>query len=665
MAETAALGEAQVAIRATMEKLDGDLSGAKSKIGSVMGGIASTLGNIGLAGFGAFGAAATTAVGAVAGVGIALGNLSKDAAQLEGLRNAFETISQSAGTTGDEMLAALEKGSGGTVAARDLMLSFNKAASLVSTQFATELPDAMRLVAAASAATGQDMGFLMDSLVTGVGRLSPMILDNLGIQVSLTDATEAYAETIGKSASELSKTEQQEAVRLLTMSKLEEKYGEMEGVYDTAAAKMQQQAAAFQNAKDAMGTAFMPVLTSVMEKLTELANDLLPVILPLVEGFASGIMTVFDALSPLIPLFVTFAEKIGEVIETFMAGDISTAMEMFGDALSGLTEGLSEILPELITFGMDIIFSIIEGIIAAIPPLLSTGMEIIMSLVETMLTLLPEIMVTGIDILLALVDGIASMLPELIPTAVKIVIKLVMALIDKLPDIIGAGIDLLFGLIDGILSALPDLVAAIPEIIIAFVTTIVENLPKILESGVEIILALVLGILDALPELVGAIPEIIVAIVEAFKSAGPQFLEAGKNIIEGIKEGVLSAWESLKALFTSLIDGLVGGIKDLLGIESPSKVFADIGKNLNKGLAFGVKVTSDLPEKEIRKMSLDLAPALNNLVDLRSFEVPVSDSANQMSNTTNNYNLTAQYRYQDEMTLTEEIRLLNLLGSVV
>jgi len=69
---------------------------------------------------------------------------------------------------------------------RDLMLSFNKASTLVSVDFAKQLPDAMQYLGKVSLATGQDLGFLLDSLVTGVGRVSPMILDNLGIQVALS-----------------------------------------------------------------------------------------------------------------------------------------------------------------------------------------------------------------------------------------------------------------------------------------------------------------------------------------------------------------------------------------------------------------------------------------------------------------------------------------------
>lgn len=665
MSGSASLGEAQVAIRATLDKLDGDLNSAKSRIGQVMGGIGKGLGTIGKVGFGAFTATAGTAVTAIAGVGIALGNMAKNAAQIEGLQNAFESLSGQAGTTGDDMLAALQKGSGGTVAARDLMESFNKAASLVSLEFATDLPSAMELVSKAAAATGQDMGFLMDSLVTGVGRVSPMILDNLGIQVSLTEATEKYAEANGLVASELTKTEQQAAVQALTMEKLNEKYGAMESVYDTAGSKMQQMQASFQNAKDEMGMAFMPVLTSLADALTGLANDLLPAIIPLVETFASGFLLVLEALSPLLPIITTFADKIAIVFDSLMGGDIGVATAVFSSAMEGLTESLSEILPDLITFGIDILFAIVEGILAALPILIETASTLLTPFLESIVSEIPNILSLGIDLILTLVDGITQSLPEIIPLAAEAVINFVGGVIEKLPDIISAGIELLLALVEGILAALPELVAAIPELIIALIDAIISNLPQILEAGVEIIVALVGGLIQAIPELIAAVPEIIGALIDAFKGIWPQIKEIGQNIIDGIKEGISNAWKAFKEWVSNLFPDLPQWVKKLLGIGSPSKVFAEIGKELNAGLALGINVSADMPKKELRDLSMDLIPEAGNLSLLNRVSLGASNLAGGERSPTTNYNLTANYKYQDEMTLTEQIRLLELLGSTI
>ena len=64
-------------------------------------------------------------------------------------------------------------------------------------------------------------------------------------------------------------------------------------------------------------------------------------------------------------------------------------------------------------------------------------------------------------------------------------------------------------------------------------------------------------------------------------------VEAGKNIVMGIWEGISGAAEWLKEKVTGFFSGIVEGAKDLLGIHSPSTVFADMGRNMALGLGQG------------------------------------------------------------------------------
>ena len=106
------------------------------------------LGGIALGGVAAVGGAAAAAAAGIT-------KLAMDAAPLESVTNAFDGLAQSAGVSGDAMLEALQKGSKGMIANRDLMLSFNKAAQLVGVDFATRLPDAMGMLGKVAASTGK------------------------------------------------------------------------------------------------------------------------------------------------------------------------------------------------------------------------------------------------------------------------------------------------------------------------------------------------------------------------------------------------------------------------------------------------------------------------------------------------------------------------------
>ena len=75
-----------------------------------------------------------------------------------------------------------------------------------------------------------------------------------------------------------------------------------------------------------------------------------------------------------------------------------------------------------------------------------------------------------------------------------------------------------------------------------------------------------------------------------FSGAFSAFLEIGRNIVNGIKQGFSNAWGAFASWVKSKFDGLVGSVKGLLGIHSPSRVFRDqIGKMLMLGLAEGIQ----------------------------------------------------------------------------
>lgn len=73
-----------------------------------------------------------------------------------------------------------------------------------------------------------------------------------------------------------------------------------------------------------------------------------------------------------------------------------------------------------------------------------------------------------------------------------------------------------------------------------------------------------------------------------FGSVGEWFSNIGKNIVSGLKNGIQSAWKAFTSWISDLFENsLVGRIMDLLGIHSPSTVFAGIGENMAEGLAVG------------------------------------------------------------------------------
>lgn len=76
-------------------------------------------------------------------------------------------------------------------------------------------------------------------------------------------------------------------------------------------------------------------------------------------------------------------------------------------------------------------------------------------------------------------------------------------------------------------------------------------------------------------------------ITGVFSDVWDKFKEIGGNIVGGIKDGITGAWEAFIGWVSDKVGGIVDTVKNMLGIHSPSKVFAGIGENMALGLAEG------------------------------------------------------------------------------
>lgn len=94
---------------------------------------------------------------------------------------------------------------------------------------------------------------------------------------------------------------------------------------------------------------------------------------------------------------------------------------------------------------------------------------------------------------------------------------------------------------------------------------------------------------NAVDKFFDKVVEIGNSVVSFFKSVPEQMVEIGKNIVRGLWEGIkaMASWIGEKV--SGFVGGLVDGVKGVLGIHSPSRVFAGIGQNMALGLGQGFK----------------------------------------------------------------------------
>lgn len=158
------------------------------------------------------GMVAAIGVDSVVNLGRAVFDLARESQGVEALRSSFDNLAQSIGTSGPALLAALEGVSQGMISQQDLILSANRAVVLGVTSSQQEMEQLMQVAITRGRAMGLSATQAFNDLVTGLGRMSPLILDNLGIVTGGEKVFKDYAESVGKSADALSDAEKKQAL---------------------------------------------------------------------------------------------------------------------------------------------------------------------------------------------------------------------------------------------------------------------------------------------------------------------------------------------------------------------------------------------------------------------------------------------------------------------
>ena len=288
-------------------------------------------------------------------------------------------------------------------------------------------------------------------------------------------------------------------------------------------------------------------------------------------------------------LLTEFLPAISNVATAFsgMLSGAAGADQEFASAVQGLVNVAVSKLPEFLSMGVQILSSLASGIVQSIPTLVAAVPQIVAEIGEALTELLPQVLNMGVQLLDQLVSGIETGLPDMVARLPQIVDNFLSFLTEHLPDILDKGVEMLNSLVNGIINTIPQMVASLPKMITSFVTFIANNLPKIIEAGINILVNLIAGIIKAIPQLVAALPQIIAAIVDGIAVLMGSIVDIGKNIVEGIWEGIQNAIGWFTDKITGFFSGIIDGVKGMLGIHSPSRVFADMGKNMALGLGQG------------------------------------------------------------------------------
>lgn len=295
-------------------------------------------------------------------------------------------------------------------------------------------------------------------------------------------------------------------------------------------------------------------------------------IVPVMEAVFTGIAKGFAAL---ITTILTELPKILVAGLEALVNSFDRIIELLLELLVKINEHLDEALPVLVEITTKIVNAILQVLINTTPKLVEWLTQVIKGILKIIRDTTPDLIKTLKEVLLALLDFIAEMVP---------------AIIERL-------FDMLMGILDVLISKTPDLIVKLTDFIGAVIHGILASMPRFFLEILD-------GIIDGLESCINNIEEY-----------EDRFYEAGELLMEGLTEGLVrSAINPLKAI-KSVGKGLWNGLKEALGIHSPSRLFAEAGDYLMLGLAKGIKDNADKPNDELEDASKNLTNTISQVSD--------------------------------------------------
>lgn len=167
-----------------------------------------------------------------------------------------------------------------------------------------------------------------------------------------------------------------------------------------------------------------------------------------------------------------------------------------------------------------------------------------------------------------------------------------------------------------------------------------------------------------------AATSLINGVIEGARNIPSQMASIGRDIVDGVWSGIRNARDKFVSDVKGFFSGIVDGVKDGLGISSPSKVFADeIGRWLPPGVADGFAKSMPAATKKIQTILSNTVKSLGKETDNMDASFGVEGFESKLKSLYTNVAL--WFESIDERignsinSMKEDLRSLIQLGSLV
>ena len=267
---------------------------------------------------------------------------------------------------------------------------------------------------------------------------------------------------------------------------------------------------------------------------------------------------------------------------TTIEGSLNSMKAAWQNVITGIADDnadfgtlIDNLITSLVGDGTESNLGVVGNILPRIEIALNGAAKLVEELLPVILEQIPSI--------------IENTLPKIAEAAFNIIETIGNSILKNAPAIFQMAMNILMMLADGLVGNTAALTSSLVEIILKIVEVLTnpDSLIKLTNAALDIIVGIAEGLIKALPQIVKAVPKIIESVVLTIGNLIYKVVNIGKDIVNGIWKGIQDMRANFEKKIKNFFSGIVEGVKSVLGIHSPSRVFAGIGKFMADGLGEG------------------------------------------------------------------------------
>ena len=389
----------------------------------------------------------------------------------------------------------------------------------------------------------------------------------------------------------------------------------------------------------------------------------LPSALQMIGSIGSSIAS---GLSAALPQIQTAAAGLVDSLKQGIEANFPQLLDSGLQALTSFTAGLRENIGQIVDQGLSLVLSLAQGIADGLPSLIEQVPQIVSNIAGIINDNAPKLLSAGVQIIVTLGQGLI----QAVPTLLENIPQIVQAVYDvwKAMNWVQLGTNVIDGIINGVKSLAsgvgPSIQSLGNKIIDVFKSTdwkqlgsnvvngIINGVKSLASKAIPAIKNLGSSIIDAFKNIdwrqlgnavitgiinviatafsfgsgvIQAVIGLAGSIVDAFLST--DWLQLGRQIVQGLIDGIKGLASGAVDAILGVGDGIVAGLKNVLGIHSPSRVFKGIGENLMQGLAIGMKDSSGEVMETVDDIASELETRFSAIQDTLSNQQSIAQQS--------------------------------------